>query len=496
MATPRPRPASPPLRWRRGGVGRRRRDVRAGEVPVEPVRIDDVGIGGVDGVMRALATGSVDEFDRGDPVAARAQIDPAAPAAIVLDRSVGPRRRARVERHVVELHASRRARVVPGLARIVRKIEAAVVRAVKRRRLRGIDPEAVVVAVRAAERGKRLAGVARDVEADAEGVDGVLVDGIDANLAEHPAVGGRVFAHVLVGGADFPPRLAAVVAAIDFRSPDPRFHDRAAVRVALAFLRGPAGFVAVDEGVEHFRVRGGGVEADPAAHRCRRQAAVRVGPAAAAVCRFPDAALARARLDARVAPLAPHALPRCRVQRVRVRWIHHQIDGAGARALVEHLRPRPPAVGRLEDAAHLVLGPGVSGRRDVDDVRVGRVDQDAGDRVRVGEAGVAEGAAAVARLEQADPGHGRAKQVRLTRAYIQDGGIGLRHRDVADARARLMLEDGSPRGAAIVRLPDAARRERSVDASHRSDVCDRDVGGAAGDVRRSQVLPWNGAGRR
>ena len=320
--------------------------------------------------------------------------------------------------------------------------------------------------------------------------------GIDANLAEHPAVGGRVFAHVLVGGADFAPRLAAVVAAIDFRSLDPRFHDRAAVRVALAFLRGPAGFVAVDEGVEHFRVRGGGVEADPAAHRCRRQAAVRVGPAAAAVCRFPDAALARARLDARVAPLAPRALPGCRVQRVRVRWIHHQIDGAGARALVEHLRPRPPAVGRLEDAAHLVLGPGVSGRRDVDDVRVGRVDQDAGDRVRVGEAGVAEGAAAVARLEHADPGHGRAKQVRLTRAYIQDGRIGLRHRDVADARARLMLEDGPPRGAAIVRLPDAARRERGVDASHRSDVCDRDVGGAAGDVRRSEVLPWNSAGRR
>ena len=41
-----------------------------------------------------------------------------------------------------------------------------------------------MVAVCATERGKRPAGIARDVEADAQRVDGVLVRGIDANLAD------------------------------------------------------------------------------------------------------------------------------------------------------------------------------------------------------------------------------------------------------------------------------------------------------------------------
>ena len=165
-----------------------------------------------------------------------------------------------------------------------------------------------MVAVRAAERGKRLAGVARDVEADAQGVDGVLVGGIDANLAEHPAIGRRVFAHVLVGGADFAPRLAAVVAAIDFRSPNPRFHDRAACTRRALLPRRRAGFVAVDEGVEHFRVRAAASRpirprtAAPGSPRSRRSSCSR--RRSTSRCRS-----RRARLDARVAPLAPHALP-------------------------------------------------------------------------------------------------------------------------------------------------------------------------------------------
>src|SRR5687768_4412458 len=160
--------------------------------------------------MGALAAGRVDELDRGDLVAAGAQINPAAPAAVVLDGPIGPRRRAGVERDVVELHAAGRARIVPGLAGIVREVEASVVRAVDRGRLRRIDPQSVMIAVGAADRREGPARVARDVEADAERIDRVLVGWIDADLAEHPAVGSRVFAHVLVGRADLAPGVAAV----------------------------------------------------------------------------------------------------------------------------------------------------------------------------------------------------------------------------------------------------------------------------------------------
>ena len=110
------------------------------------------------------------------------------------------------------------------------------------------------------------------------------------------------------------------------------------------------------------------------------------------------------------------------------------------------------------------------------------MNQDAGDGVRVGETGMAEGAAAVARLEHADPGIDARNRFASPVPTHRMDGIGLRDGDVADARARLVLEDRLPCRAAIVRLPDAAGREGGVDAPLRSDVGDGDVGRAAADV--------------
>ena len=110
------------------------------------------------------------------------------------------------------------------------------------------------------------------------------------------------------------------------------------------------------------------------------------------------------------------------------------------------------------------------------------------------EAGVAEGAAAVGRLEHADAGHRRAEQVRLAGAHLEDVGIGLRHRDVADARARLDARRSparSRRDRPTAQTPLVAKR--GVDAPRRADVGDGDVGGAAGDVGRAEVLPRHSA---
>ena len=114
---------------------------------------------------------------------------------------------------------------------------------------------------------------------------------------------------------------------------------------------------------------------------------------------------------------------------------------------------------------------------------------DAGDRLRVGQAGVREGPGAVGRLVDADAGHGRAEEVRLAGANPDDVGIRGRDRDVADARRGLVLEDGLPRRAVVVGLPHAARRIRGVDAPRAVFFRDGDVGRAPADVGGTERLP-------
>src|SRR6185503_20202676 len=103
-----------------------------------------------------------------------------------------------------------------------------------------------------------------------------------------------------------------------------------------------------------------------------------IAPRFPAVGGLPDSALTRSGLDPWIAPLAPGPLPGRGIQRAWIARVHHQIDGSGFRALVEHFRPGPAAVGRHEHAAGLVLGPGMSRRGDINNVRVGRMDDDAG----------------------------------------------------------------------------------------------------------------------
>src|SRR5204863_5755628 len=78
-------------------------------------------------------------------------------------------------------------------------------------------------------------------------------------------------------------------------------------------------------------------------------------------------------------------LPQGRVEHVGVLRIHHEIDGAGLVVAIEHALPRFAAVLRTEDAAFGVGAVGIAQRRDEHDVRVGRMDADAGNRLRLFE---------------------------------------------------------------------------------------------------------------
>ena len=117
---PRPRAASGPA----GGAPRS----VAAEVAVEPVRVDDVRVGRD---RRVIASPRRRARSPTPPPAMRAaalaEIDAAAPAAVILNRSVRPDRRARVELDVVELRAAGRHRELPRLAAVGRLVEAAVV---------------------------------------------------------------------------------------------------------------------------------------------------------------------------------------------------------------------------------------------------------------------------------------------------------------------------------------------------------------------------------
>ena len=86
----------------------------------------------------------------------------------------------------------------------------------------------------------------------------------------------------------------------------------------LAGPHRPALLVVVDDRVEHVRIRARDVDADAPAELRRREAVVHRRPRRARVGRLPDAAFVVAGLDARVAPLAPDALPHRRVEGVRV----------------------------------------------------------------------------------------------------------------------------------------------------------------------------------
>src|SRR4029453_8665595 len=124
---------------------------------------------------------------------------------------------------------------------------------------------------------------------------------------------------------------------------------------------------------------------------------------------------------------------------------------------IEHLLPRAATVSGLEDAARFVVGPLVTGRRHIDDVRVGRGHDEAGDRLRVGQTRVDKRPRSVGGLVDAYAGHRRAEEIGFTGADPDDVRIRRYPRNVADTRRGLMLEHGLPRDAVVIGLPHPAR---------------------------------------
>ena len=196
-----------------------------------------------------------------------------------------------------------------------------------------------------------------------------------------------------------------------------------------------------------------------AAPRFRRQSArrfrIELAPRRAAVGRLEQTAARTVRRRIH-APRRTARIPERRVDGARVTRIEREIDGAEVVAPEQHLLPRRAAVARTIDAAVRVRAVRMPERGDEDDVGIGRVDDDARDLTRVVEAQVRPIRTGVGGLVHAVAVGDLRPHVRLAGPDINDAGIRRRHRDSADRRHRLRVEDRKPGAARVGRLPDAA----------------------------------------
>ena len=195
-------------------------------------------------------------------------------------------------------------------------------------------------------------------------------------------------------------------------------------------------------------------------------------------------------VDFRIALSGPPLLPpngvrlpliRGGVDDVRVGRIEPHFLDASVLVHEQHVLPRSPTIGGLEESPLTVGPPQVTHRSDVHDVVVSRIQDDAVDELRVGKPHGLPRLAAIGRLEDALP-----PGLRSPRADPDEIGIVLRHGHVADADdVILRVEEDLPRRPVVDRLPEAARGRGGID-DRGIRLVDRHIVDTAGVKRRDR----------
>src|SRR5207244_3218624 len=208
------------------------------------------------------------------------------------------------------------------------------------------------------------------------------------------------------------------------------------------------------------RIRFRDVERDAAERAGRQTVARQLRPETLTVDALPQRAAGAAAVEAAAAP-AP-LITRC-INNVGIRRIERDVGEAGVFVDVFDLAPRPPAVGRLVDAAIRTGAEEVTGRGHVDRFGILRVDHDARDRLRLPQADVRERLAAVGRLVDAVAERGRLAIVGFAGPDVHDVGVRWMDRDVADRRGAVGLEHRLEGDAVVLRLENAADGVTNID---------------------------------
>src|ERR1043166_2722833 len=130
-----------------------------------------------------------------------------------------------------------------------------------------------------------------------------------------------------------------------------------------------------------------------------------------------------------------------RVKDVGVGRVGRDVTAGRLRIYIEDLLPALPAVGGLEDPTLLVRPPFASESAGIDEIRILRIDHDAGDLVRVGQSDLRPVLAGVDRLVHPVADRGVVARILLARADVDDVRIARRYRNRADRADVLLVED-------------------------------------------------------
>ena len=349
-----------------------------------------------------------------------------APTAVVLQAAADVVRPAHVCAKLVELPERHRVDVFPSASAIIAPVNAAVAARDHVAGIRGVDPHGVIIAMdaRHAIGDERLPPILGVIHRRAHHPDAQVVVGIDYDLA---VVGGA-----RIGVRHLLPTLAFVLAAED-----------AALRVL------------------HDGINDVGVAAINADANAADVAALRVRQPLGEF--LPGGAAVGALVDRAGRPAAVEAVGRAatlvggRIECVGALRIHRQVHYARVLIDEKRLRPSLTAVSGLVNATLLVWTPQVPQRRYVHHVRVGGMNRDAADVMRVPEPHVRPRFPGVSGLIDPVAPRRALPVVRLARAHPHDRWVRGRHRHIPDGRDPLVVKHRLPRGAGVGGLPDAAR---------------------------------------
>jgi hypothetical protein len=188
---------------------------------------------------------------------------------------------------------------------------------------------------------------------------------------------------------------------------------------------------------------------------------LQLAPRRAAVGRLEQAAVRAA--PGGVLPGALAGFPEPGVDDHGIRGIEGDLRAARVLVDIKDSIEGLAAVERAVDAAFLVGAVGVAENGGEDAIGVAGVDDDLRDLLAVAKAEVGPGEAGVGRLVEAVADGKVGPLQALTRGDIDDAGVRRRDRDGADRAGRLVVEDGPPGPAVIVRLPDAAVADAHIE---------------------------------
>ena len=321
--------------------------------------------------------------------------------------------------------------------------------------MRGINPQAVIVAVGRTHEVEGLAGVDGAIDSSVQDVEGVGIFRVSEDVMEIPGALGEA-----VVAVDEMPGVTAVVAAVN------------------ASLRG------FDDGVNPVAIRAGDGHADAAEDAFRQAVAFETLPGVAAVGGFVEAAAGAA---TREAPGRALGFPERRVQDARILRVGVEIDGAGLVVLEENFLPGFPAVGGAKDAARVVRAIGVAESGNVHEVGIFRMHEDARDVLRVFEADVRPGLSGVSGLVHAVAVGDVAADAGFAGANVDDVGVRRSDGDRADGHDGGLVRERRPRRAAVHGLPDAA--SDGAEVIRIRIACDAGHGKRAAAAEGSNLAP-------